>query len=192
MCKLKSNQLQCVQFPKTAAPSRTRLFTALGVIAVFLAIIALYFTYNSLKKLQEDQVKVFRFLKDYKAFKPSRYSYYDIKKITNNFKEKLGVGAYGTVFKGKLSNEIFVAVKLLQSSLENGQEFIKEVGTMATIHHANVVRLVGFCADGVKHALIYEFCPHESLEKFIFSENSNFLGWERLQEIAYIGHCKRN
>ncbi|KAM7465725.1 hypothetical protein LguiB_013287 [Lonicera macranthoides] len=70
--------------------------------------------------------------------------------------------------------------------MENGKEFINEVGTMGQIHHVNVVRLVGFCADGINRALIYEFLPNKSLEKFIFSETQNqtFLGWEKLQDIA--------
>ena len=97
------------------------------------------------------------FLEDYKALKPTRYSYNDVKRITNQFTEKLGQGAYGTVFKGKFSNEIHVAVKILNSSKGNGEEFINEVGTMGTIHHVNVVRLVGFCADRFRIALVYEF-----------------------------------
>ncbi|KAM7465712.1 hypothetical protein LguiB_013274 [Lonicera macranthoides] len=57
---------------------------------------------------------------------------------------------------------------------------------MGLIHHVNVVRLVGFCADGINRALIYEFLPNKSLEKLLFSETQNktFLGWEKLQEIA--------
>ena len=56
---------------------------------------------------------------------------------------------------------------------------------MGRIHHVNVVRLVGFCADGFRRALIYEFLPNDSLEKFISAVDSNhFLGWERLQDIA--------
>ena len=101
------------------------------------------------------------------ALKPTRYSYTDVKRITNQFTEKLGQGAYGTVFKGKLSNEIHVAVKMLISSKGNGEEFINEVGTMGRIHHVNVVHLVGFCADGFRRALVYEFLPNDSLEKFI-------------------------
>ncbi|KAL6321027.1 hypothetical protein AAG906_012005 [Vitis piasezkii] len=69
----------------------------------------------------------------------------------------------------KAFNEILVAVKILNNSTGNGEEFINEVGTMGRIHHVNVVRLVGFCADGLRRALIYEFLPNESLEKFIFS-----------------------
>jgi serine/threonine protein kinase len=112
-------------------------------------------------------------LEDYRNFKPTRYLYADIKRITNQFTEKLGEGAYGTVFKGKLSNEIHVAVKILNTSNENGEEFINEVGTMGRIHHVNVVRLVGFCADGFRQALVYEFLPNDSLEKFISSTDAN-------------------
>ena len=36
------------------------------------------------------------------ALKPTRYSYADIKKITNQFQDKLGEGGYGAVYKGKL------------------------------------------------------------------------------------------
>ncbi|XP_073282709.1 rust resistance kinase Lr10-like, partial [Primulina huaijiensis] len=68
----------------------------------------------------------------------------------------------------------------------NGEEFINEVATIGKIHHVNVVRLVGFCADGFKRALIYEFLPNESLERFIFQEGrkKNSLDPTRLHDIA--------
>ena len=109
----------------------------------------------------------------------------NVKRITNQFIEKLGQGAYGIVFKGKFSNEIHVTMKILNSSKGNGDEFINEVGTIGRIHHVNVVRLVGFCADGFRRALVYEFLSNDSLEKFISSVDFNrFLGWEKLQGIA--------
>uniref|UniRef100_A0A2N9HRX0 Protein kinase domain-containing protein n=1 Tax=Fagus sylvatica TaxID=28930 RepID=A0A2N9HRX0_FAGSY len=146
---------------------------------------ALYRVYRYDKIEKENQARIEKFLEDYIALKPTRYSYADVKRITNQFNEKLGQGAYGTVFKGKLSNEIHVAVKILISSKGNGEEFINEVGTMGRIHHVNVVRLVGFCADGFRRALVYEFLPNDSLEKFISSVDSNrFLGWDKLQDIA--------
>ena len=74
------------------------------------------------------------------------------------------------MYKGKVFSDVLVVVKILNNSKENGEEFINEVGTMGRIHHVNVVRLVGFCFDGVKQALIYEFLPNESLEKYIFSK----------------------
>ncbi|KAK3002279.1 hypothetical protein RJ639_021241 [Escallonia herrerae] len=138
------------------------------------------------RKRNEDQIRIDKFLEDYKALKPTRYSFANIKKITNKFKDKLGEGGYGILFKGKLSSEAFVPVKVLNDSTGNGDEFINEVGTMARIHHVNVVCLVGFCADGTRRALVYEFLPNHSLEKFIFSDNqnSNTLSWEKLQDIA--------
>ncbi|KAF7830700.1 rust resistance kinase Lr10-like [Senna tora] len=140
----------------------------------------------------EDQARVETFLKDYKALKPTRFSYADLKRITNNFKEKLGEGAHGTVFKGNISNEIVVAVKILNSLEDDGKEFINEVGTMGRIHHINVVRLLGFCADGFHRALVYDFFPNGSLQNFISHPDNNgglFLGWEKLQQIA-IGIAK--
>ncbi|CAL8120082.1 unnamed protein product [Prunus armeniaca] len=61
------------------------------------------------------------------------------------------------------------------------------MGTMGRVHHVNVVRLVGFCADGFIRALVYEFLPNGSLQNFLSSaDNKNsFLGWDKLQDIAF-------
>ncbi|XP_062173988.1 rust resistance kinase Lr10-like [Alnus glutinosa] len=159
----------------------------LGPFLILLSIFALYrfYTYDKVEK--EHQAKIKKFLEDYRNFKPTRYSYADVKRITNQFTEKLGEGAYGTVFKGKLSNEIYVTVKILKTSMGNGEEFINEVGTMAKIHHVNVVRLVGFCADGFRRAIVYEFLPNDSLDKFISSTavKNLILNWDKMQDIAF-------
>ncbi|XP_034711032.1 rust resistance kinase Lr10-like [Vitis riparia] len=157
-----------------------------GFFLLVLVIVALYRVDRSNKLERENIINVKKFLQDYEALKPSRYSYADLKRITNQFKDKLGQGGYGIVYKGKLSDEVFVVVKILNNSQGNGEEFINEVATMGTIHHVNVVRLVGFCADGFKRALIYEYLPNESLEKFIFSKvvKNYSLSWKKLQEIA--------
>ncbi|KAI8565022.1 hypothetical protein RHMOL_Rhmol03G0228500 [Rhododendron molle] len=138
------------------------------------------------KKIKrKDHQKIETFLADYRALKPARYSYADIKKITNQFKDKVGQGGYGIVYRGQLSNDVYVAVKILNSTKENGEEFINEVGIIGTIHHVNVVRLVGYCADGFRRALIYEFLPNDSLEKFVSSDrDKRLLGWKKLLEIA--------
>nr|POF05588.1 rust resistance kinase lr10 [Quercus suber] len=137
--------------------------------------------YHYDKTEKENQAMIEKFLEDYKALKPTRYLYADVKRITNQLTEKLGQGAYGTVFKGKLSSEIYVVMKILNIFKGDGEEFINGVRTMGTIHHVNVVCLVGFCVDGFRRALVYEFLPNDSLDKFISSVDSNsFLGWEKL------------
>ncbi|XP_059431547.1 rust resistance kinase Lr10-like [Corylus avellana] len=190
-CRLKNNssksQTEC--FPKDSKGALSKSAIAgviLGSFLLPLAIFALYRLYTYDKVEKEHQAKIEKFLEDYRNFKPTRYSYTDIKRITNQFTEKLGEGAYGTVFKGKLSNEIHVAVKILNISHGNGDEFINEVETLGMIHHVNVVRLVGLCADGFRRALVYEFLPNDSLEKFISSTDTKkcILNWDKLHDIA--------
>ena len=101
---------------------------------------------------------------------PIRYSYSNIKKMTKGFKEKLGEGGYGSVYKGKLRSGCFVAVKMMASPKTDGQDFINEVATNGRIHHVNVVQLIGFCVEGTKRALVYDFMPNGSLDKYIFPE----------------------
>ncbi|GKV25684.1 hypothetical protein SLEP1_g35083 [Rubroshorea leprosula] len=163
----------------------------LGFGLFVIILIGLYRVHHSYRSKKEGQLKIVKFLEDYKALKPSRYSYADIKRITDQFKDKLGEGAYGTVFKGRLSNDVLVAVKVLNNFKITGEEFINEVGSMCRIHHVNVTRLIGFCADGNKRALVYEYMPDESLEKFIFAtrDQNRSLRWENLQDIA-IGIAK--
>ncbi|KAF4380414.1 hypothetical protein F8388_024707 [Cannabis sativa] len=116
---------------------------------------------------------------------PIRYSFRDIKKMTQNFKNKLGEGGYGSVFKGKLRSGRFVAVKILSKSKGNGQDFINEISTIGTIHHVNVVRLIGFCVHSSNHALVYDFMSNGSLEKYIFShEGIASLSCKQIFEIS--------
>ncbi|VVA36513.1 PREDICTED: rust resistance kinase Lr10 [Prunus dulcis] len=178
-CKLKNNnhtesETECFNEGKQGV--------ILGSFLFLVALVSLHRLYTSDRK----QTMIEEFLENYRALKPTRYSYADIKRITNTFRDKLGQGTFGTVYKGKLSNEIFVAVKILNNSKGNGEEFINEVGTLGRIHYVNVVRLVGYCADGFRRALVYEFAPNGSLQNFITSADSNnhFLGWEKLQYIA--------
>ncbi|KAL6321648.1 hypothetical protein AAG906_025480 [Vitis piasezkii] len=73
--------------------------------------------------------------------------------MTNSFKDKLGQGV------------VELLRKVLVMSKADGQDFINEVATIGRIHHINVVKLVGFCIEGSKWALIYDFMPNGSLDK---------------------------
>ncbi|CAL8119100.1 unnamed protein product [Prunus armeniaca] len=113
------------------------------------------------------------FLQADNNFIPIRYSYSDIKKMTGRFKDKLGEGGFGTVFKGKLRSGRFGAIKILGKSKANGQDFMSEVATIGRIHHVNVVQLVGYCVEGSKRSLVYDFMPNGSLDKYIYSKEGN-------------------
>ncbi|KAF3431902.1 hypothetical protein FNV43_RR26638 [Rhamnella rubrinervis] len=165
--------------------------TAVGVIGA-LAIILIVFNlreskYNKYilfwrKQNQTDQ-NVETFLRNYGPVQVRRYTYLDVKKMTSSFKEKLGQGGYGGVYKGNLHDGSAVAVKVLKKSKGNGEEFINEVATISRTSHVNVVALLGFCYEGRMRALLYEFMPNGSLEKFIF-DNDQPLGWGTLHQIS--------
>ncbi|XP_068329455.1 LEAF RUST 10 DISEASE-RESISTANCEUS RECEPTOR-LIKE PROTEIN KINASE-like 2.3 [Pyrus communis] len=126
------------------------------------------------------------FLQTENNFMPIRYSYSDVKRMTNKFKDKLGQGGYGSVFKGKLRSGRFVAIKLLGKPKNNGQDFTSEVATIGRIHHVNVVQLVGYCVEGSKRALVYDFMPNSSLDKYIYSKEGSIpLSCKKMYEIAF-------
>ncbi|OMO88414.1 hypothetical protein CCACVL1_08404 [Corchorus capsularis] len=125
------------------------------------------------------------FLQSHNNLMPVRYSYSDLKNMTNGFSHKLGEGGYGSVYKGKLRSGHNAAIKMLSKSQADGQDFINEVATIGMIHHVNVVRLIGFCVDGSKRALVYDFMPNGSLDRSIFSaEQCTALTWKNTYEIA--------
>ncbi|KAF7147844.1 hypothetical protein RHSIM_Rhsim03G0206800 [Rhododendron simsii] len=125
------------------------------------------------------------FLRSQNNLVPIRYSYRDIRKMTNGFRDKLGEGGYGSVYKGKLRSGPLVAVKMLSKPKANGQEFINEVATIGRIHHVNVVQLIGYCAERSKRALLYDFMPNGSLEKYVFSPEGKFsLSCKQMYEIS--------
>ncbi|XP_051123085.1 rust resistance kinase Lr10-like isoform X2 [Andrographis paniculata] len=112
---------------------------------------------------------------------PIKYTYSEIKKMTNSFTQKLGEGGCGTVYKGKLRSGPHVAIKVMDQSIASEEEFINEVGTIGRIHHVNIVQLIGFCVEHKKYALVYEFLPNGSLEKNLGSVGLTF---EKMLEIA--------
>ncbi|KAI3761028.1 hypothetical protein L1987_51433 [Smallanthus sonchifolius] len=132
-------------------------------------------------KAANDQIEIF--IRNYGSLAPKRYKYSEIKKMTNSFLEKLGRGGYGSVYKGQLPDGRLVAVKLLSEATGNGEDFINEVASIGRTSHVNIVTLLGFCFEGKKRALLYEFMPNGSLDKFLRCDGSH-LEWNALFQIA--------
>uniref|UniRef100_A0A453MNL8 Protein kinase domain-containing protein n=1 Tax=Aegilops tauschii subsp. strangulata TaxID=200361 RepID=A0A453MNL8_AEGTS len=121
----------------------------------------------------------------YGSLAPKRYTYSQVMKITSSSNHELGKGGYGVVFKGRLHDDRLVAVKFLHDCKGNGDDFVNEVMSIGRTSHVNIVSLFGFCLEGSKRALIYEYMPNGSLDRYIYSENpKEILGWERLYAIA--------
>ncbi|CAJ2674593.1 unnamed protein product [Trifolium pratense] len=157
--------------------------TARIMLGIILFSVLLIYTYRRRHASIYENIE--DFLQD-NTLMPIRYSYKEIKQMTKGFKVKLGEGGYGDVYRGNLISGPFVAIKMLKiKSNANGQEFISEVATIGRIYHSNVVRLVGFCVEGSKRALVYEYMPNGSLDKYIFNKEGVIsLSYNQIYEIS--------
>jgi hypothetical protein len=111
-----------------------------------------------------------------------KYSYLQF--ITRNFSERLGAGSFGSVFKGVQPNTTTVAVKKLEGFHQGEKQFRAEVSTIGNIHHMNLIQLLGFCSEGAKKLLVYEYMPNGSLDKHLFGSTSMTLSWKVRHSIA--------
>ncbi|KAA8523911.1 hypothetical protein F0562_010334 [Nyssa sinensis] len=112
------------------------------------------------------------------------FKYSDLRTATKKFSEKLGEGGFGSVFKGTLPKTAVTAVKKLKCYRQGEKQFRAEVSTIGTIHHINLVRLRGFCAEGMKRFLVYDYMPNGSLEGHLFGKHSKILDWITRYQIA--------
>ena len=112
------------------------------------------------------------------------FTYVELENATNGFRDEVGRGAFGIVFKGEISNGKTVAVKRLREMMiESEREFHNEMKSIGRTHHKHLVRLLGYCHDGSNRLLVYEYMTNGSLADFLFKSETKPT-WEERIEIA--------
>jgi len=111
----------------------------------------------------------------------------ELHRATNGFSKLLGQGGFGKVYHGivKSREPHDVAVKELRSTDDYQEvEFENEVQSIGRIHHKNLVRMVGYCKEGVHRMLVFEFMPGGSLSDILFSSERPSWSWRAEAAIA--------
>ncbi|GBG83286.1 hypothetical protein CBR_g36901 [Chara braunii] len=95
------------------------------------------------------------------------FSLRDLQQCTNNFDSSYRIGekgAFGAVYWGHIGGAD-LAIKVMDGRLtESGRrQFVAEVNTLSRVHHGNLIQLVGYCDEGSKSVLVYNYYPGSSL-----------------------------
>ncbi|KAI3743194.1 hypothetical protein L1987_60900 [Smallanthus sonchifolius] len=115
------------------------------------------------------------------------FTHQELVEATNVFKEELGKGAFGIVYKGVIGRNT-VAVKKLDRVFDDSEkEFQTEVNAIARTHHKNLVQLLGYCDEGEQRLLVYEYMSNGTLASFLFGDGRP--SWKQRSNIA-IGIAK--
>ncbi|KAJ4795715.1 Non-specific serine/threonine protein kinase [Rhynchospora pubera] len=99
----------------------------------------------------------------------------------------IGKGGAGVVYKGTMPNGVHVAVKRLpaHNSSSHDHGFSAEIQTLGRIRHRHIVRLLGYCTNGVSNLLVYEYMPNGSLGEVLHGKKGGaYLQWETRYKIA--------
>ncbi|KAA8545303.1 hypothetical protein F0562_020087 [Nyssa sinensis] len=112
----------------------------------------------------------------------------DLELATNRFSKEnvLGEGGYGVVYRGHLINGTPVAVKKLLNNLGQAEkEFRVEVEAIGHVRHKNLVRLLGYCIEGIHRMLVYEYVNNGNLEQWLHGamRQHGYLTWEARMKV---------
>lgn len=116
---------------------------------------------------------------------PKEFTYKELKSATKCFSSMriIGHGAFGTVYKGILSDSgDIIAVKRCSHSGQGKDEFLSELSIIGTLSHRNLVRLQGWCHEKGEILLVYDLMPNGSLDKALF-ESRILLPWHHRRKI---------
>ncbi|XWS25078.1 hypothetical protein CRYUN_Cryun27aG0040200 [Craigia yunnanensis] len=116
------------------------------------------------------------------------FKYQEILSATSNFlaENLIGKGGNSQVYRDCLRDGKELAVKILKPSEDILKEFVLEIEIITTLHHKNIISLLGFCYEDNNLLLVYDFLSRGSLEKNLYGNKKNpgAFGWSERYKVA--------
>jgi serine/threonine protein kinase len=117
------------------------------------------------------------------------FTYKELHVATNGFSEeyKLGEGGFGSVYWGKTSDGLQIAVKKLKAMNSKAEmEFAVEVEVLGRVRHKNLLGLRGYCATTDQRLIVYDYMPNLSLLSHLHGQYvaEVQLNWRRRMKVA--------
>ncbi|KAK9068483.1 hypothetical protein SSX86_012597 [Deinandra increscens subsp. villosa] len=169
------------RFCKEGAAAAVGVVTAGAFILALCAIFLIWVYSKKFKRSKKPQPFASDIIKT-----PKEFSYKELKSATKCFDPTrvIGHGAFGTVFRGVLSDSgEIVAVKRCSHTGGQGMaEFLSELSIIGTLRHRNLVRLQGWCHEKGEILLVYDLMANGSLDKALF-ESRMALPWVHRSKI---------
>lgn len=121
-----------------------------------------------------------------------RFPFVAIQEATDNFSESLviGIGGFGKVYKGVLTDGRDVAVKRgISQSGQGLAEFKTEIEMLSQFRHRHLVSMIGYCYEKNEMIIIYEYMENGTLKDHLYGSDLPSLSWKQRLEIC-IGSAK--
>ncbi|CAM8925820.1 unnamed protein product [Rhodiola kirilowii] len=117
------------------------------------------------------------------------FTYKELHTATSGFSEdnKLGEGGFGSVYWGKTSDGLQIAVKKLKAmNFKAEMEFAVEVEVLGRVTHKNLLGLRGYCAGSDQRLIVYDYMPNLSLLSHLRGQFTGEvqLDWKRRMKVA--------
>ncbi|KEH34156.1 putative protein kinase RLK-Pelle-RLCK-IV family [Medicago truncatula] len=116
------------------------------------------------------------------------FSFEELYKATGKFSpdNKIGEGAFGIVYKGRLYDGSLVAVKCARKDVQKKHlaEFKNEINTLSKIEHLNLVRWYGYLEHGDDKIIVIEYVNNGTLREHLDGVRGNGLEISERLDIA--------
>ncbi|KAL4322352.1 hypothetical protein AHAS_Ahas14G0201900 [Arachis hypogaea] len=124
------------------------------------------------------------------------FTFEQLKNATSGFSVQNIVSEHGekapnVVYKGKLENQMRIAVKRFnRNAWPDSRQFLEEARSVGQLRHQRLANLLGCCCEGEERLLVAEYMPNETLAKHLFHWETQPMKWPmRLRVVLHLAEA---